>query len=197
MRKLLIQIHAYLGLFCLPYLLIFGLSSLDFNHEFDLLQAKIGAMKQMEHKVSLVDSLDKRAMAQAINDSLDIMGWYIPWTSHKDSVQFTYTTSHFGKEYHMDVSLPDERVRISTSKGTISHLLKGLHGLGEEIPNAPWWINSWQYYQDLSVYALLFWVITGIILWSQKNQDRNWGIFVLLTLLAFSLSLMLYIWAVG
>ena len=35
MRKWMLNIHLYGGLLCAPYLIIFGFSSLQFNHHFN------------------------------------------------------------------------------------------------------------------------------------------------------------------
>lgn len=197
MRKYLQNIHALLGLFCIPYLLIFGVSSLNFNHHIFLLERKDNNPVIWEKEVITENLPDDSKLAEVINDSLGIMGWFIPWNVKRDTLNFKYDVAQLAKKYRIEYFFINHRVRVSIYPNSFSNILKGLHGLGENIPNAPWWINLWKYYQDLSVYALLFWVISGIWLWSMKRKDRKWGILILGFMTLFSICLIFYVWLAG
>lgn len=197
MRNLLIKIHAYLGLFCVPYLLVFGISSLNFNHTIPGMGAGQGSVISWEKSASFPDSLSDATLAGVVNDSLGIMGWYIPWDSRRDSASFNYRTVHFGKQYDITLSFPEETVLVSATTESIGNIIKGLHFLGESIPRAPWWVNIWQFYQDLTVYGLLFWIISGLYFWAGKSYDRKWGLPVLFGSMILSLLFMFYLWLVG
>jgi hypothetical protein len=196
-KTLVIKIHSYLGLLCMPYLLIFGLSSLTFNHHFEAfeVEGREGDNELLKIDIPAID--DNLTLANAINDSCSVFGWYLPWSARRDSLQFFYETVKTGRKYNTKVDFESGEIKINSRRNSISHLLKGLHGLGEEIPNAPLCVNVWQYYQDLSVYSLMFWLLSGIWLWIQKRIDRRWGSIILLTFFMVSIFLMLFIWLVG
>lgn len=197
MRNFLIKIHAYLGLFCVPYLLVFGISSLNFNHTIPGMGDDPGSVISWEKSASFPDSLDNETLAGVINDSLGIMGWYIPWDALRDSTSFNYQTVHFGKHYDINLDVPEQNIRVTARAESIGNVIKGLHFLGESVPRAPWWVNIWQFYQDLTVYGLLFWIISGLYFWAGKSSDRRWGVPVLFGSMILSVLFMLYLWLVG
>ena len=196
MRKLLLSIHIYCGLLCAPYLLIFGISSLLFNHPVSAWE-KGGRGRWEETAFDFQILEDDAAMAAAIRDSLGLMGWYLPWDTRRDSLEMQFKLSHFGKDYLVKAGLASGHIAVWKAPKGISNILIGLHFLGESIPSAPWWINTWQYYQDLSVYCLLFWVITGLYLWLRGRRGRTIAAVLFCTFTIASTALILYVWLDG
>ena len=181
----------------MPYLLIFGLSSLSFNHHFDFLSKEGQEKSEISAQFNIPDIQDNLELANTINDSINIFGWYLPWSAKRDSLQFVYETAKLGRTYTTTVDLETGKVDLKSKRGSVGGLLKGLHGLGETIPLAPSWVNLWQFYMDLSVYSLVFWLISGIWLWLQKGISQRKEKIVFYAFMVISLSLMLYIWLVG
>jgi hypothetical protein len=177
--------------------LIYGLSSLNFNHHCQTLEQEGKEINEKSMNIDIPEIEDDLALSNAINDSVSIFGWYIPWSAKRDSLHFIYETGKIGKTYQTRVDFETGQINITSKRGSLSHLLKGLHGLGEDIPNAPFWMGLWKYYQDLSVYSLVFWLISGIWLWFRKGSDHGWGNIIFYTFLTFSILIMLYIWLVG
>ncbi len=196
-KKGLLQFHVYLGLFCTPYLLIFALSSLSFNHvsfREEFTPIKNDTFQLHLNKASFENT---QALGEAIADSLDLMGWFIPWESHIDSLGFLVNHRHLGRDYRLEGSWSAPEIIMTTNSTRFISRVKGLHGLHESISRAPWWINAWGYYQDLTVYSMLFWVLSGIWLWwiskTRSGQSTAW----LLGGAGFSIILMIYLWLVG
>jgi hypothetical protein len=83
MRKWLLNIHLYGGLICAPYLIIFGFSSLHFNHHFGFAEAEL---KSIEWQAPLNTQPDKddNAMAEAVRNDLGLMGWTLPWKMKRE-----------------------------------------------------------------------------------------------------------------
>ena len=196
MRKLILIIHAYLGLLCVPYLLIFGVSSLNVNHNFFEKNKSILRNSWIQ-QIEVPEELRTEDLGNALADSLDLFGWYIPWESYSNNSKHHIKISHFGKEYVFEKFRDDNQVRIQEySRGT-GDILFGLHALGGGVPKAPFWINIWKYYQDLTVYASLFWAITGVYMWAGKRERSTTSLWVLLVFSSLSLILMGYLWLVG
>ena len=166
--RTLLTIHVYAGLLCVPYLIIFSLSSLNFNHHF-LSEAPLREEQQGSKQLDLSPQEDLEAFSEVILDSLGLFGWFLPWDSYQDSSLTHIEISHPGKRYEIEVN-PKGKTQVSVKTESSAHLFKILHFLGEDIPHAPWWVNSWKYYQRLTVYAMLFWVVSGVYLWSRKKN---------------------------
>lgn len=196
LRTWLLQIHLYLGLFTAPYLLILGVSSLNFNHH---LWAKSGD-RSLESRetvsLQLPELEDPNEMTLAMQDSLDLMGWFIPWESRLDSAWLKLIVSQFGKRYTLE-GPRDGPYTFTTESQGFGHLIFGMHGMRGNVPFAPAWVKAWKYYQDLTVYTLLFWVVSGLILWFQRKSNKRLEGYLLLFFALFSLILMLYQWLIG
>ena len=196
-KNYLLQFHIYLGLFCTPYLLIFALSSLSFNHV--SLKEEFTPVKSEKLAITLnKGSFDTpRELGEALRDSLQLMGWFIPWESRIDSSGFLVNVRNLGRDFRMTGTWGIPEIEFTANSTRFISLLKGLHGLHEEIPGAPWWINGWWLYQDLTVYSLLFWALRGIYLWWVSKTRLKSSAFWLIGSLSMSLILMIYLWLAG
>lgn len=197
LRTWLLQIHLYIGLFCAPYLLILGITSLEFNHPWAWMDGKDGTPQQENLSMELPSVEDPKTLGLAMQDSLGLMGWYVPWDSHLDSTSYQVVIVHAGKRYTFTGERNSSTVQMTTVARPFGSILHLLHGLGENVPGAPFWVNAWQYYQDLTVYAIVFWTLSGLILWFQRKKGRLVSAFYLLLATVFSLSSMLYLWLLG
>jgi len=196
MRNLVLTIHAYLGLLCLPYILIFGISSLDFNHHF-LEKEQRTLINTLTVKVETMPFQEGEELGTILRDSLHLFGWYIPWESYSDNVKHHIMIAHFGKEYEIEKFRNSDEVTMKVYALPAGKVLFGLHALGGDIPNAPAWINVWKYYQDLTVYASLFWALAGVYLWATQRRRSSIPLWALIIISCFSLTLMMYLWLAG
>lgn len=190
--KIILQIHIYLGLFCSPYLIIFGLSSLDFNHHF-LPDTPTSASIAWERSISLTEEEDLKTYADHLLEELELFGWYLPWSSFQDSSKIYIEVSHPAKFYQISIG-KDRIAHIKETPESVSHVVKLLHFLGEDIPNAPWWVNAWKYYQALTVYSMIFWFVSGIYLWLRKKNSPKTEKILMYGMAALSSLLILFIW---
>jgi hypothetical protein len=76
MRTILLKLHIYAGLLCSSYLVIFAISSLNYNHNF-------GRPKHekvtWERSLKLGDIENDMALSEAVRDALGLIGWPLPW----------------------------------------------------------------------------------------------------------------------
>lgn len=115
MRTILLKIHLYAGLLCSSYLILFGISSLNFNHHFGQSRAlKIERQRGMQALPSLAD--DQR-LAEALRDTLGLAGWTLPWETSRsetaDSLYFRFAVARPGREYTVRVQSPKEVTPIA------------------------------------------------------------------------------------
>ena len=150
LRKIIIQVHLLLGLFIFPYLIIFGITSLNFNHGFT---NAYEYRKETKETVSIQTpkTEDDVLLIEALKDSLGIFGWVNKRSTYRDSLFVHSVVQHPGKEYQIEVNTHKNQVSIQTKTKSFLWVLNALHGLGEIVPGAPWYIKFWKYYQLISV----------------------------------------------
>ena len=143
MRSLLLNLHLYTGLLCSSYLVIFGVSSLNYNHHFgDKGEEKV----EWERTISLPELADKQALAAAVRDSLDLIGWPHRWTVRwSDDVRerLVFRMGRPGKLYDLRVSVngANSRVVAVETRTGFWAVVNQLHGL-MRLPNSSfmsWW----------------------------------------------------------
>lgn len=110
MRTVLLKIHLYAGLLCSSYLILFGISSLNFNHHF----GKPTTLKNERQRSlgTLPAITDDQRLAEALRDTLGLVGWTLPWETRRsetaDSLYFHFAVARPGKEYSVTVLSPKE-----------------------------------------------------------------------------------------
>jgi hypothetical protein len=191
MRKWMLNIHLYGGLLCAPYLIIFGLSSLQFNHHFSFMTSKSEPVK-WESPLELESMTNKDAMAESVRDSLGLMGWPLPWQTKRDADgDLEFNMERPGMSYSIHTDLKQHRARIESRSKGFWQVFNSLHALGS-VPNSrftPWW--AW--YTELCTAFVLFAAVSGIYLWINSKRERRIGMISLLAGLAASTGLMIYV----
>ena len=181
-----------MGLISIPYLLIIAISSLSFNHVL-FPEKSSRTPKEYSHTYSIPYDQDKEKIIGALMDSLQIYGWNLPWESSFDSLEAKVNFVHPGKHYATTLSFSTGKVRVIETFKPFGYTIRGLHGLGSAIPKGPWWVNTWPYYQNIALYGMIFWFMTGLYLWYSRKNTRLEKIILMVFSFA-TLILILLIW---
>ncbi len=196
MKNLLQKIHIYGGLLFFPYLLIFGLSTLHINHDFKIFREKQD-WTERKMVIDIAEIEDNQQLAESIRDSLGLIGWCPWWTQNRNESRFRFSIDHFGSEHRISANLGTGEVIVNRRyKGFLS-VLHSMHFLGSDVPRANRVINSWQYYQDFTVFYLIIAIITGIYMFLESKKEKKTGIVILSGFFVASLTFMIYLWLVG
>jgi hypothetical protein len=129
-----------------------------------------------------------------IRDSLGLMGWTLLWEVKKDSASFQFAVSHAGKDYTVKIHNNENIVDVYENRKGFWSVFKGLHPFGGDLPNTPGMINSWKYYQDITVVVLLFSAISGIFIFLRRKSERKAGLIILFSCMGLSVLIMLSVW---
>lgn len=174
-------IHLYIGLFISPFVLIFAISVLVFDHPQFI--NKIAPATDLPAVNVKLDSIPKRSTdmltARAIMKKLAIQG-EADYISKNDSIM------------SFPVRTPGilTRIRVNTRTGMASiirtdvgvlrgtsymHSMPGPHNVA--IRGNSGFIKVWRYLVDITVYSLLFLTISGVFLWYFLQPERKLGVF--------------------
>lgn len=196
MRKWLLNLHLYGGLLCSSYLVLYGLTSLQFNHGW-LLPAKTVSTVEWSAPVERPTTFNKRAVADHVKEQLALPGWVHPWSIQRDQQQnYTVEISRPGKRYVIHYDPRAGTASVKEERKNIAAILQPLHGLYENVPGMPW-MRPWGWYTEITNWVVLFSVITGIILFAYRSRERRTNTIILGACSVLSLGFILYIWLVG
>jgi len=140
MRKNLIRLHLYAGLLCFPYFIIFGISSLNFNHHFKFTNPGEN-ISIWQKQINIPPFKDNEQFSADVRDSLGLMGW--AYNVKKDSTGFRFIVSHPGKNYAIKITNNEKPIRVEETRKGVWSVFISLHGFGGEMPGAPELINAW------------------------------------------------------
>jgi hypothetical protein len=205
MRKLLLNIHLYAGLLCFSYLIIFGISSLNFNHPFPFTRA-LSEPVTWTQSISVPDlprlegvAPDQLVPTKAranhmVREALGLIGHQKPWKESywKDSDVYHASLTRPGKTYEVDYNTRTNLATVTETRTSVWAIMKNLHGFHGMMPGSPF-VSSWSIYTELCTLTVLFAGGSGIYLWTRRRRERRAGLIALASAFAFSIALMIYI----
>lgn len=190
------SLHLYFGLFISPFVLIFGLSALCFNHPAILNSlSPMGATQETRTKLDRIpyDTTDLRT-ARAIIEKLGIEGDVDFINQNDDMISFPVNKP--GLRTHITVDKRTDSVRISQQEEgayramTFLHSMPGQHNV--KVRGNSVFMKVWRVLADVTVYLLLFLSISGVFLWYFLKAERNVGYFsITLGVIVFAFLLLL------
>ena len=190
MRSLLLKVHIYAGLSCSSYLLIFGISSLNYNHNF----GKPSNQKvTWERSLKLSDTRNDAALSETVRDALGLMGWPLPWETHRDGDgNLRFGLSRPGKHYTIHVLFDKNQVRVEETRKGFWEVVNRLHAV-MAVPSSPF-MRFWGAYTELCTWVVLFSTASGVYLWTRRRSERLTGWILLAGGPGTSLLFMVYVW---
>ncbi|MEW6750887.1 MAG: hypothetical protein AB1505_07910 [Candidatus Latescibacterota bacterium] len=190
MRKVLLQLHLHGALLCASYLLIFAVSALNYNHGFG---------RPAEEKVTwgrvpaVADTGDNAGIAEAVRDTLGLLGWTIPWETRRDEEgDLHFGLVRPGKHYAIHVLFSEERISVDEVRQGFWPVVNQLHAL-TELPGSPF-VSLWGIYTEVCFWVVLFAAASGVYLWLASRRDRRLAAAVLAGASGLSLLLLVLVW---
>ena len=171
--------HMYLALFLTPWVLVFALSSVIFNHLKFFSGGKPLApfeqVAELPYEAVFSDGIEPREVGLQILRDLDREGAF--WVARNQKLtakRFTVNRNRAIGPERIHYLPQENKVIIERQKVTPSALLVGLHlkhGVGHPGIAA----NLWGIILDLMVVGMLFWVASGVWMWLEIKPARLWG----------------------
>ena len=195
MRNWILKVHLYGGLLCAPYLVVFGLSSLNFNHHFAFMKAK-EEKATWEAPLRVALPAENPKAVEAVRGALGLAGWPIPPKTRRDAEgNLRFDLERPGKGYTIRVFPGEGRVKVEERGKGFWATFNSLHALGP-VPGSAL-ARAWGWYTEACVGVTLFAVVSGVWLWASSRRERRVGQVLLFGALAASIGLMLWVSLVG
>jgi len=208
MQKLILNLHIYGGLLCFSYLIIFGISSLNFNHPFAFTTNKaqpttwqqaidVPDLPRVTDDMKGPERIATKATANNIvRRALGLFGHQRPWAESgwdaKDPDHYHASLVRAGVEYEVDVHLDRKVANVVETRSNPWLVMKGLHGFHGNMPNSAL-VTSWGWYTELCTFVVLFAGASGVYLWTRRKNERRIGYALIGAATAFSLGLMIFL----
>lgn len=177
--KLLRRVHLYAGLFLAPWVLMYALSTVAMNHR-ALFQDRGEAAPQW-HKRS--EQVFRGAFPSDASPQLQartILAWLGMEGAHNARWQAQQGTLVIQRQRLIDpvritFTPADNRVMVEGQPTKTSALLERLHRRrGYERDHTA--DDIWAFIVDAFILVMLFWVLSGFILWWQMKATRKLGL---------------------
>lgn len=194
LRAFVLNLHLYGGLLGAPYLVIYGLSSLAYNHP-------TAALFQSEPQVSVYGaSIDPLAIEQpdraaaVARDALGLIGFIPAWKTTRDEEGgLSFDVNRPGRRYQVRLVESTGEATLKRTDTGIWSVIGGLHGM-TQFPGSAW-MMTWGAYTYFSIAMIVFAVGSGAVLWWTRTRARAAALGVLI--LGLGAGLGLVTWMVG
>jgi hypothetical protein len=196
MRHWVLRIHLYLGLLCSSYLILFGVSSLNFNHPFAFTNPGTGTVS-WERSIELPPAAgDTSEEAKSVQAALGLSGWTLPWETRREANgDLRFGLSRPGKHYTIRVLRQARSVQVEEQRKGYWTVVRELHGL-MQVPGSRL-AAAWGWYTDLCTWVVVFAAVSGVYLFTARRRERRvgWAVLGLATGCSALFMLYLRLWA--
>ncbi len=203
LRRIILNAHLYGGLICFSYLILFGISVLNFNHPFEFTKSPasvtswtqpmaLPALERSDADATKVRRDNNEAILHALGSfaaptrNVDADG---AWT---DAETYHAHLMRPGKTYDIDVHPGRGTATITQTRANFWTLVRELHGSAVWYPESIL-ASSWGWYTELCTFVVIAAAASGVYLWAGRLRERRIGLIMLLGAGALSSALMLLI----
>jgi hypothetical protein len=195
LRKFLSKIHIWLGMLCAPYMIIFGFSSLHFNHHFSFVETGQHSVN-WERQIAVADTSDNKVLAERVRLDLGLMGW-VPWWEYRrgEDNSFRFIVPRPGKSYTIKVNPERTLASVEELRYGPLKVINSLHAFGH-LPGSNM-VKYWSWYTNICVFFVIFAGVSGVYFWSKRKDETLIGWLLLAGVSGGSLLLMIFVWIRG
>jgi hypothetical protein len=191
------RLHIYFGLFISPFILIFSISVLAFNHAGFL--NKVNPVKAFPEIRTRLDSIPYDTTdlltAKGILHKLGLNGEIDFININKDKISFPVNKpglkSYITVYRHTDSVAITRQIEGSFGAMNYLHIMPGQHNA--KIRGNSLYLKTWRIMADAVVYLILFLILSGIYLWYILEFERNSGFYAIVLGMLFFTGLIILI----
>ncbi len=183
--------HLYLGLFVMPWLMMYGLSSLMLSHPGWFPSEKAARWEpvfERKYEKPIPGQANLRVVADDILKDCGLEGAF--WAERPSPAEIRISRFRVRDETRVVYSIRDQTLRADRQQLSWNQVLQRLHfrggfqqpSLGDDL---------WAVLVDVCCAAILIWIASGILMWWRLTRLRFWGA---VALSGGILSFLLLIW---
>ena len=176
------RLHLYLGLSLLPWLFMYGISSIPFAHNqyFERRDAAKGIPLWSLRSTHSVDAAIPEdpgqlrrfgaSLLQQADITADTFGAY-----RQSPTQVNVYVYSFWNSTQLKYFADQKRLTVEDRRFRWDHFLTGMHARGG-FEQDSWVVRSWSVIVDLVCLAIVIWIASGLYMWWALPGSRRWGV---------------------
>ena len=172
MRKIILNIHMYGGLLACGYLIVLGISSLQFSHHFF---PDTPGKTTWERDIAPLNATAAVAAGEQARSELGLFGWVNARTAKLKNGDLTFTIDRPGRQYAIAVSAAGH-AKVDEQRRT-PFIMTALHGM-ESVPGSKL-MSVWGVYTEFASFFGIGACLSGIYLFASTKRDRKAALIVL------------------
>ena len=165
--------HLYMGLFLLPWMIMFGVSTIPINHTFSpdpVTWTPVGE-RQFDAAVPAAGE-NLRPIGRQMMDAAGVNGGY--FVNRANPRQVNVNHPNFLTPVRIIYYADQSRITVEHRNFSARQFITSMHTRGGyDLGGA--WDSVWAFFVDVVCVGLLLWIATGIYMWWHLPTTRGWG----------------------
>ena len=175
------KLHVYFGLFIGPFVVLFAVSAIMFNHTWGT-QSE-GEVQERQISIQIPENMEGLEIARHIMRQVNVSGEIEFFRHNPQQKQFTIPVIKPGERITIDVDLVSKTAEIEQRRTGFWNALLYLHkSPGPHLAGfrGNWFFTKfWMWLADATVYLFLALSISGIYMWILLKSERKTGLILL------------------
>lgn len=182
------RIHLYLALFCLPWFIMYGVTSIAFSHpewftpDSNLYDTSLEGWTEegvwpCTVAVPAEGQLPRELATELVHIAGIDSGAYGAYRSGPGKVDVYFPS--FWETRRLTYRIEEQRLSLHSRPKVMQHALTGMHARAG-YQHEGFWNDAWAVMVDVVMIAFLFWVASGIYIWWKLPALRYWGLVTLI-----------------
>jgi hypothetical protein len=165
------RLHLYLGLFLLPWVVLFGLSSFPFNHPVPV-QPRWSVRVDRASAINVPEGADLRTLGARIMADAGLTGGF--YVNRPNPQRITVNHPNFFHPTRVTYFIDQKKLLAEDREFIWRQFLTSMHAhAGYEMQT--FWDTVWAVMVDLASIGLMLWILSGLIMWWMLPGSRGWG----------------------
>jgi hypothetical protein len=167
--------HLYLGLFLMPWLLMYGVSSFIIIH-----QSWFGADNERERELLYEKEYhrpvntegDLKQTAQEILKDCNLEGAF--WVDKSKADTLHIDRFSFRDSISLTYSLREQKLKVERQRMKLPQVVVRMHFRGG-YRQPVFWDKCWGMLVDIACIGIIIWIASGLVMWWRLPGLRGWG----------------------
>jgi hypothetical protein len=174
------RVHVYLGIFLLPWFVMFGVSSLLFNHPGWLGTGPAAAatpwttLVDKPYDLDVPANADLRAIGRQVIADAGLSAGKGFGVGRPNPMRINVNLPSFGRPIRLSYFLDQHRLLAEQRAFVLGQALTGMHTRDGYYLQAGWQ-TAWGITIDIFCVVLVFWILSGLYMWWHLPSTRVWG----------------------
>jgi hypothetical protein len=165
------RLHLYLGLFLLPWVVLFGITSWPFSHPAQV-QPKWTVRIDRSYALDVAPGADLRAIGARIHEDAGFRGGF--YVNRPNPQRINVHHPDFFHPTRITYFVDQGRLLAEEREFVLRQALTSMHAhAGYDLGG--FWNILWAIVVDILCVALVLWIATGIVMWWMLPGSRAWG----------------------